>query len=69
MTEFGFEFFSSFEREKLSGKLVSTSRKTDLMSKFYAAILSNGLYCFVLQTTSISINGILFDSLPADNIE
>ena len=53
----------------MSGNLVSTSRKTDLMSKLYAAIRSNCLYGIVVQTTSISINGILFDSLPAGNIE
>ena len=68
LTEFGFEFYSSLERENCQ-VLVSTSRKTDLKSKLYAAILSNCLYCIVIQTTNISINGILFDSLPADNIE
>ena len=58
-----------FRAWKLSGNLVSTSRKTDLMSILYAAIRSNCLYCIVVQATSLSIDGILFDSLPAGNIE
>ena len=54
---------------KLSDNLVSTSWKTDLISKLYAETLSNCLHCIVVQITSISINGILFDSLLPGNIE